>query len=404
MAEEDLDLSFFVRVLSFHVPFQLPRTESVSFSKSYSNYLSNPDIADAIQILESTREEVVNQGKLRDRDDGGMIAAIDQFYPYEFQLVKSVMKNTNGVMLTGKLEFEWFGGLASGKNTDRNKDQALMFDLCISLSAKALALANLATLTIPEYGAAIAMLKDAAGIMSFLAQENLPDRYKLVESNGSIQQGLSTFFLAKAQLIAVAKALTGAEPKYSTVAKLCIGAQNMMKRAVETMRRSNALYAKLPGDFLRLFTLYHYLSEALAHYCLARHAYAQTEVGKAVAYIQQANRLVQQRASITSKGLPELDGDLRRVRGDIQLLRAHVAGLEETYSRDNSSVYFMAIPNPGDLEIVSGVVMMQPTPFAPPDMPILPFESGDGLTSCELQHSDSELARELQEKLNAGEA
>ena len=135
------------------------------------------------------------------------------------------------------------------------------------------------------------------------------------------------------------------------------------------------------------------------------------------------------RESITSKGIPEdinVKGNpLAVLRPDLDDLRRHVDGMEEAWTNDCEKVYFDKVPDsvPVGKRIKKGMQMVkfgewegankegiEPVPLSvkgkgeeeekwenmPPTAPRQSEEKG-------MERSDSDLARELQAKLNAGE-
>jgi len=369
------DLAFLIRILTFGVTFRMPRTESASFNEPFGRYLSIEETAESIRILQNSRVELHSQLSMRHQDFGGAISAVDQYLPYIYQITNSIIKATEDggtVPLDKTLIFKWTSGLANG--TEWVEDQALMFDMAMTIGTKIIALSNLASLTAPEFSPAIAMLKEGAGLLDYLSKENLPDRYRLLECNSAMAEGFSIYFLFRAQLMAIAKAASGPSPKYSLLTKLCLGANGMLKQSIDIMRsRASAKYAQLNADLLKSWALQTYLVQGLAYYFWAQGAYAETKVGEAVAAMRKAKAFIQQRRNITDVGFPELEGQLSSLSQDVASMRAHFDKLEALYNKDNNSVYFMRVPSSDELELPGGVVMMQATPFAPPDMPLLSF-------------------------------
>ncbi|CAM9697078.1 unnamed protein product, partial [Heterosigma akashiwo] len=139
MASADEDLSFLLRLLTFQVSFALPKPDhATSFSKAYKRFYQVPDVSESLQALEAARREMVNQLRMSDQDNGGVISSVNQFLPYAFQLMNSVLQASEGVRLEAKLEFKWESGLSTrgGRRMAENADPALMFDLGMAVAAK----------------------------------------------------------------------------------------------------------------------------------------------------------------------------------------------------------------------------------------------------------------------------
>jgi len=363
--------------------------------------------------------------RMSDQDNGGVISSVNQFLPYAFQLMNSVLQASEGVRLEAKLEFKWESGLSTargGRRMAENSDPALMFDLGMAVAAKALALGNLATLAAGDLrsgaggaGPAVAHLREAAGLWAWVAAERLPERYAHAECAAAVAEGLGQWCLARAQLAAAAQmALKYDASKDALLAKLCVGAAQMIKRAVDGMRaRAGPQYERLPAPFLAQLALSSSLAQGLAYLYVARAAAAEQRAGLAVAAIRRAQELVGERAGPAAVGLPPLDGPLQEIQGEVAALRAHIQRTEAAYNKDNSSVYFLPVPDGRDVELPGAVTMKQATPFAPPELPPLDLEGRGASASSsgekaegeegKRERTDSDLARELQEKLNAGE-
>ena len=133
------------------------------------------------------------------------------------------------------------------------------------------------------------------------------------------------------------------------------------------------------------------------------------------------------RTSITSVGMPEIgkESSLRNIVGDLEDLRKHIRALTQAWESDNGSIYYSKVPTsvPEDRRVTKGARIIDETPFAFDDSNVEPVKLGepDEKTAGRgnvrppptapptapppppLQRSDSDLARELQSKLNAGE-
>ena len=92
---------------------------------------------------------------------------------------------------------------------------------------------------------------------------------------------------------------------------------------------------------------------------------------------------------------------LKALHTDLVDLRAHMAKLLKCWEKDNSSVFFEGVPQsvPLDKKLKAGIQMGKSEKYKIGDVePVLLQLPEDAL-----KRSDSDLAREIQRKLNAGE-
>jgi len=242
-------------------------------------------------------------------------------------------------------------------------------------------------------------------------------------------EGFRELFLAHAQQMAIAKHMTGDKINFSILAKLTLGTSEMFQYFV-THTRTNASthYCRFEQPFLEYLTFHVNLQKGLSNYFLARNVWDKAEdYGDAIAMMKEAQKSLATRSSITSPGLPEIDSrssSLRNIVPEINAMRNHVSQLLASWTKDNSTIYFCKVPDriPEALRLEQGVKMMKPTQYSfsedcepvklgpadqktagqgdlpPPTAPSAPPPIA-GLR----ERSDSDLARELQAKLNAGE-
>jgi hypothetical protein len=218
-------------------------------------------------------------------------------------------------------------------------------------------------------------------------------------------KGLSMLFKANGQQMAVATVLIKpGTPNFSLLAKLCLGIVEQLEGFIAWMR-DNAFkqMTRIEKDFFTLVTFQIHLQKSLSLYFHARSLWEQNqEYGLAIAFLSEATVAIRTRASEASDGIPDVARipTLRALKKDLDDLRAHMALLLQTWEKDNSSVYFEAVPRsvPADKKLEKGVSIGKADKYRVKDAdPVLLALPEDAL-----KRSDSDLARELQEKLNAG--
>ena len=168
------------------------------------------------------------------------------------------------------------------------------------------------------------------------------------------------------------------------------------------------------------------LQKGMCSYFLARSVWdkgVDGTYGIAIAMLHAAQKVMATRDGISSPGIPPIDSGsaLRNIVGDLNDMRAHIAKLTAAWVKDNDSIYFNKIPErvPEDRKLAAGSKIINPTAFnmsedvepvklGAPDQKTagqgdLPAPTAPPPPTAPIQRSDSDLARELQEKLNAGE-
>lgn len=293
----------------------------------------------------------------------------------------------------------------------------MMYDLVMCLVCEGIGKAGVATETslAGEFAAASREYAAAAGIFGFLADDHLPkwksrgsqvdDADLPVECCIETAKGLHMLFKANGQQMAVATVLLKpGTPNYSLLAKLCLGIREQLDGFITHMR-DNAFkqMARIEKDFFTLVTFQIHLYKSLSKYFHARSLWDSGDnYGLAIAMLSESTVALKTRATETSDGVPDVTrtSALLPLKRDLDDLRAHLSLLLKTWERDNSDVYFDIVPQsvPMDKKLEKGVQIGKSEPYKIKDPePVLLAVAEETL-----KRSDSDLARELQEKLNAG--
>jgi len=318
--------------------------------------------------------------------------------------------------LDERLVFEWASGVEM--STKYFKSEAIMMDLTMCIVCEGLGKAGVATESsiAGEFAAASREYAAAAGIFQFLGDDHLPKWVARgsrtgeddlpVECCADTAKGLSILFQANAQQMAVATVLIKpGTPNYSLLAKLCLGIQEQLDEFVCHMREAAfTQMARIEKDFFILVTFQISLQQALSLYFYARSLWEQqSEYGLAIAILSEATVHLRTRDSVTSSiGMPDVGKNpaLKALSNDLNDLRQHMGKLLHLWEKDNSAVYFDSVPQkvPADKKLEKGICMnkVEKYHFADVDPVLL------SLPEDALKRSDSDLARELQEKLNQG--
>lgn len=317
--------------------------------------------------------------------------------------------------LDQKLVFEWMSGIE-----DKPKSfvsEALMYDLTMAIACEGLGRAAAATENsiTGEFAAASRHYAAAAGIFDFLHADHLPkwiskgsnvDESKLPsECHPSTAKALRLLFQANGQQMAVSTVLIKpGTPNYSLLAKLTLGIAEILEDFTAYLRRECLeSQNRMDKDFFTLVAFQMGVHRALSLYFQARAAWDGMDYGIAIALMSEATVTLKTRETVGARGLPDISRTpaLMVLKQDLQDLRSHCTKVLREWEKDNNSVFYNAVPQhvPAGKKLQEGVKMNRMEAYkleeAEPYLLVVP--------EGELQRSDSELARELQERLNAGD-
>jgi hypothetical protein len=319
--------------------------------------------------------------------------------------------------LDERLLFEWQSGVEMNKKYF--KSEAIMMDLTMCIVCEGLGKAGVATESsiAGEFAAASREYAAAAGIFQFLADDHLPKWVargtRVTEDDLPVEcctdtaKGLSILFQANAQQMAVATVLIKpGTPNYALLAKLCLGIHEQLDEFVVHMReKAFTQMTRIEKDFFTLVTFQVSLQKALSLYFYARSLWEQEgDYGLAIAMLSEATVHLRTKDSPTAAtGMPDVakNAALKALTTDLNDLRSHMGKLLHVWEKDNSSVYFESVPRsvPIEKKLERGHKMNKVEKYH--------FADADPVLLClpedALKRSDSDLARELQEKLNSGE-
>jgi hypothetical protein len=324
--------------------------------------------------------------------------------------------------LDERLLFEWTSGVEMGTPKPFSSE-ALMYDMVMCMACEALGRSGCATdaSIAGDFAAASRDYSKAAGIFSHLAEEALPqwiargsdvnDENLPTEATVGACKAFSKLCLAEGQQMAVASVLIkpGA-PNYKLVAKLCLSISQQLEEFISIMRKEAfSQMSRMDPEFFTLVTFQVNLQKALANYFYARSLWDEGKYGLAIAFLSEATICLQTRSHSGSSGLPELSKttSLRALQKDVSDLQKHMGLVLKTWEDDNSHVYFEGVPKniPKEEKFTQGVQLSKIAPYQVESVDPLPLSIPAKKSPAKLkplERSDSDLARELQKKLNAG--
>ena len=347
-----------------------------------------------------------------------VVADARRYQPYIHQILVSCKFQPEMARLDERLIFEWQSGVESHKRFF--KSEAIMMDLTMCILCEGLGKAGVATESsmAGEFAAASREYAAAAGIFQFLGEDHLPkwiargsktsEEDLPVECCTETAKGLCILFQANAQQMAIATVLIKpGTPNYGLLAKLCLGVEEQLEEFVDHMRKEAfSQMTRIEKDFFTLVNFQITLQKALSYYFHARSVWDAGDYGLGIALLSEATiflRTEDPSSKPKKPGMPDVARipALRALLGDLNDLRQHMGLVLREWEKDNSSVYFETVPRsvPTDKKLQKGVRLnkVDKYHFADVDPVLL------SLPENALVRSDSDLARELQEKLNAGE-
>ena len=340
-----------------------------------------------------------------------------RYIPVMHNILVSCKVQPEMARLDQKLIFEWKSGIEQKNTAKAFSSEALMYDLTMAIAAEGLGRAAAATenSVAGEFAAASRDYAAAAGIFDFLHTEHLPkwiskgshvDVKSLPsECHAATAKALRMLFQANGQQMAVATVLIKpGTPNYALLAKLCFGiAETLQDFSAFLRRECLESQGRMDKDFFTLVAFQTGVHQALSLYFQARAAWNATEYGIAIALVSEATVALRTREAVGSPGLPDVAKSpvLKALTPDLQALRAHCNQVLHAWEKDNNACYYNAVPQkvPAEKKLQEGIQMNRLEAYtladAEPHLLVIP--------EGQLQRSDSDLARELQERLNAGE-
>ena len=161
--------------------------------------------------------------------------------------------------------------------------------------------------------------------------------------------------------------------------------------------------SRLDPNFLTLVTLQINVHKSLTLYFQSRSSWEQDDYGIAIALLSEATVALRQREHVAAHGIPDVKAipALSPLANDLNDLRVHMAMLLRSWEKDNSSVYFTGVPQqvPAEKKLKEGIQMKRKTDYKLQEAE--PYLLS--LSDHAIKRSDSDLARELQKRLDTGD-
>jgi len=399
----------------FRVPKMNPGRK-ISFSDSFATTGKHEKTRKLMLKADDQRKKLLDAVLADKVSHERVVAEAKRYQPYIHKILVSCKFQPEMARLDQRLVFEWMSGVET--NREYFKSEAMMMDLTMCIICEGLGKAGVATESsmAGEFAAASREYAAAAGIFQFLAEDHLPkwiargsktnEKDLPVECCTSTAKGLSILFQANAQQMAIATVLIKpGTPNYSLLAKLCLGVEEQLDEFISHMRKEAfSQMSRIEKDFFTLINFQITLQKSLCNYFYARSIWDQGDYGLAIAILSEATVYLRtEDISSSKKGMPDVAKipSLQALTGDLNDIRSHMGNVLCEWEKDNSNIFFEVVPQSvsTDKKLDRGVRLnkVEKYHFADVD-PVLLSMPEDAL-----ERSDSDLARELQKKLNAGE-
>lgn len=404
-----------IRLASAVHRFKVPQmTRTVSYVRAFKTAGSHAKTKAVMTKADGARSKLKEALESPQLSGERVYVDATRYLPYIHQILLTCKVQPEVARLDERLIFEWKSGVES--DPEKYQSEALMYDMVMCCSCQALGKAATATEAsiAGEFSTASREYCAAAGIFEFLAKDHLPkwiakgsnvNADKLpTEATVNATEAFVELLLANAQQMAVATVLIKpGVPNYGLVAKLCLGIEERLEQFVSMMRKfAFPQMDRMDKDFFTLVTFQTTLQKSLSTYFHARALWEKREYGIAIALLSDSIQGLNTRSHGASKGMPDISktSPLKPLQKDLTDLKAHMQLLLKHWEEDNSSVFFEKVPQkvPEDQKLAQSVKLSKATPYSLDDVDPLPLSLPDGA----LQRSDSDLARQLQEQLNAG--
>jgi hypothetical protein len=396
--------------------FRVPNiARKVSFAKSFKS----------VGQHSKTRKLVLNaddaRGRLEDALSAKKISServssdAKRYLPMIGQILLSCKVQPEMARLDEKLVFEWQSGIEFKPETF--KTEAIMYDLVMTIVCEGLGRAAAATenSVAGNFKEASRDYAAAAGIFQCLADDHLPkwlskgskvdDKNLPSECHGPMAKALKELFMANGQQMAIATVLMRpGKPNYALLAKLCLGVADQLEAFVSMLRKESFdQMSRMDKDFFTLITLQINIQKSLSLYFQGRDAWDKDLHGLGIALVSEATVALRIRENTAAAGVPDVKQTpaLVPLDKDIKDLRNHMKMVLHKFEKDNSSVFFSPVPHhvPASSKLQEGLQMKKTQPYTVEEVEPCLLVLPEGT----LERSDSDLARELSERMNAGE-
>jgi len=333
-------------LLFFKTPFTcLPASKPVDFDALIGGNLST-DARTVLKLATEQRKKLLEVLADPKVDVRNIIGAVDAYLPSIWRITASITASIQAssdasIKVNKAIEFKWKSSLnKKGKEFSGN---VFLYELAFVLTIRAIYHRDASKILLEKDPHAFQdvgkELRTAAGIFEFAGRDLLsrwqsPPEHRAPEVLSEVHSCMAALYLADAQRVAIAKAISAPGINPTLIAKLLIGAAEKYEFATRCLQRvdKETFDSMIPG-LLEELGAYPAILRGFAANCVAQAAWAKCEYSKGLAYAIDGARRLQ--VITMGKGLQSSP-----LQDHLTKAIARAVELEKEYHNDCTNVYF----------------------------------------------------------------
>ena len=348
---EDAENNPLLSITSHLCKFETPTSTKLVFEDIFLGPF-NERATDVLQVATKQREALM--GSLTyggsTPDPRAIVASCKEYFPTAWCITESMVHaGDTKLTMKKKLKFSWSSVLDRRERRSQWVKDAFVFEIAEILVLQALQTSNAASnvCVAGDYSTAAKMLREAAGILVYVADTLLPKWTSMTpdvpfEVEASVLKALSSTMQAQAQQMAISKALSsGKKLPSSLLAKLCMGCIAFYDESASLLRSlPKAKFDMLDTVLLEVCGVYPKILKGYALQLMAKEHYAKGTFGYAAAYAEEASRVLSQLVKLQNK-------PMQPIQRSVDALVEEVRALADMYVEENNTIYFEPLPDGG---------------------------------------------------------
>jgi len=348
---EDAANNPLLSITSHLCKFETPTSTKLVFEDIFLGPF-NERATDVLQVATKQREALMGSltygGSIP--DPRAIVASCKEYFPTVWCITESMVHaGDTKLTMKKKLKFSWSSVLDRRERRSQWVKDAFVFEIAEVLVLQALQTSNAASnvCVAGDYSTAAKMLREAAGILVYVAETLLPKWTSMTanvpfEVEASVLKALASTMQAQAQQMAISKALSsGKKLPSSLLAKLCMGCIAFYDESAALLRNlPKAKFDMLDTVLLEVCGVYPKILKGYALQLMAKEYYDKGTFGYAAAYASEASRVLSQLVKLQNK-------PIQPIQQSVDALVAEVRALADTYVEENNTIYFEPLPDEG---------------------------------------------------------
>ena len=340
-----------LNITSHICKFETPTSTKLVFEDIFLGPF-NEKATDVLQVATKQRDALM--GSLTyggsTPDPRAIVASCKEYYPTVWCITESMVHaGDTKLTMKKKLKFSWSSVLDRRERRSHWVKDAFVFEIAQVLVLQALQSSNAASnlCAADDYSAAAQQLREAAGILVYVAETLLPKWTSMTpdvpfEVEGSVLKAIAKVMQAQAQQMAISKALSMGKKLPSTLlAKLCMGCISFYNEGASLLRSlPKAKFDMLDTVLLEVCGVYPKILKGYAFQLMAKDYYEKGTYGYAAAYAEEALNVFSQLVKLQNK-------PLHPIQKSVDALQSDARNLADTYIEENNTVYFEPLPDEG---------------------------------------------------------